>query len=85
MAQLHLPTTSISVDEKFIVLFFSPLLRFSPLPISAITGTGIEELLDLVCSGIEKIEVFAMQIAIFFWACVPTIVLRLHCMDAYIR
>ncbi|KAM7497169.1 hypothetical protein LguiA_021583 [Lonicera macranthoides] len=31
-------------------------LGFSPLPISAITGTGTGELLDLLCSGLEKIE-----------------------------
>lgn len=31
--------------------------RFTPLPISALSGTGTGELLDLVCSGLEKIEV----------------------------
>ncbi|PRQ45372.1 putative GTP-binding protein EngA [Rosa chinensis] len=31
-------------------------LGFSPLPISAISGTGTGELLDLVCSGLKKIE-----------------------------
>lgn len=31
-------------------------LGFSPLPISAISGTGTGELLDLICSGLEKIE-----------------------------
>lgn len=31
-------------------------LGFSPLPISAISGTGTGELLDLVCSGLEKPE-----------------------------
>ncbi|KAG6632468.1 GTPase Der isoform X1 [Carya illinoinensis] len=29
---------------------------FSPLPISALSGTGTGELLDLVCSGLQKIE-----------------------------
>ncbi|XP_018830944.1 GTPase Der isoform X1 [Juglans regia] len=29
---------------------------FSPLPISALSGTGTGELLDLVCSGLKKIE-----------------------------
>ncbi|KAK4564236.1 hypothetical protein RGQ29_006352 [Quercus rubra] len=31
-------------------------LGFSPLPISAVSGTGTGELLDLVCSGLKKIE-----------------------------
>ncbi|VFQ65953.1 unnamed protein product [Cuscuta campestris] len=31
-------------------------LGFCPLPISAISGTGTGELLDLVCSGLEKVE-----------------------------
>ncbi|XP_057953464.1 uncharacterized protein LOC131147860 isoform X2 [Malania oleifera] len=31
-------------------------LGFSPLPLSAITGTGTGELLDLVCSGIKKVQ-----------------------------
>ncbi|KAL4591470.1 hypothetical protein LXL04_004436 [Taraxacum kok-saghyz] len=31
-------------------------LGFSPLPISAISGTGTGELLDFVCSGLGKIE-----------------------------
>ncbi|KAL6531309.1 hypothetical protein OROHE_014378 [Orobanche hederae] len=31
------------------------MARYSPLPISAISGTGLE-LLDLVCSGLKKIE-----------------------------
>ncbi|XVF04704.1 hypothetical protein REPUB_Repub05bG0107900 [Reevesia pubescens] len=31
-------------------------LGFSPVPISALSGTGTGELLDLVCSGLEKIE-----------------------------
>ncbi|KAL9233658.1 hypothetical protein vseg_008624 [Gypsophila vaccaria] len=31
-------------------------LGFSPLPISAISGTGTGELLDLVCSGLIKVE-----------------------------
>ncbi|XP_062171688.1 uncharacterized protein LOC133877417 isoform X2 [Alnus glutinosa] len=31
-------------------------MGFSPLPISAISGTGTGELLDLVCSGLKKIE-----------------------------
>ncbi|GLT78775.1 hypothetical protein SLA2020_503010 [Shorea laevis] len=31
-------------------------LGFSPLPISALSGTGTGELLDLVCSGLQKIE-----------------------------
>ncbi|CAI9106442.1 OLC1v1005597C2 [Oldenlandia corymbosa var. corymbosa] len=31
-------------------------LGFSPIPISAISGTGTGELLDLVCSGLKKVE-----------------------------
>ncbi|KAJ1421998.1 Small GTP-binding protein domain [Sesbania bispinosa] len=31
-------------------------LGFEPIPISAISGTGTGELLDLVCSGLHKIE-----------------------------
>ncbi|XP_052192362.1 uncharacterized protein LOC127801364 isoform X2 [Diospyros lotus] len=31
-------------------------LGFQPLPISALSGTGTGELLDLVCSGLRKIE-----------------------------
>lgn len=31
-------------------------LGFSPLPISAISGSGTGDLLDLVCSGLKKIE-----------------------------
>ncbi|GMI74258.1 embryo defective 2738 [Hibiscus trionum] len=31
-------------------------LGFSPIPISALSGTGTGELLDLVCSGLKKIE-----------------------------
>ena len=31
-------------------------LGFEPLPISAISGTGTGELLDLVCSGLQKFE-----------------------------
>ncbi|XP_050368452.1 LOW QUALITY PROTEIN: uncharacterized protein LOC126786618 [Argentina anserina] len=31
-------------------------LGFSPLPLSAISGSGTGELLDLVCSGLKKIE-----------------------------
>ncbi|WRX33060.1 GTP binding domain - like 10 [Theobroma cacao] len=31
-------------------------LGFSPVPISALSGTGTGELLDLVCSGLKKIE-----------------------------
>ncbi|KAJ9697986.1 hypothetical protein PVL29_007205 [Vitis rotundifolia] len=31
-------------------------LGFTPLPISAVSGTGTGELLDLVCSGLKKIE-----------------------------
>ncbi|KAD4384248.1 hypothetical protein E3N88_24416 [Mikania micrantha] len=31
-------------------------LGFSPLPISAVSGTGTGELLDLVCTGLGKIE-----------------------------
>lgn len=30
------------------------VFRFSPLPISAISGTGTGELLDIVCSGLKK-------------------------------
>lgn len=32
--------------------------RYSPLSISAISGSGTGELLDLVCSQLEKIEVY---------------------------
>ncbi|XP_057456186.1 uncharacterized protein LOC130747309 isoform X1 [Lotus japonicus] len=31
-------------------------LGFEPIPISAISGTGTGELLDLVCSGLKKVE-----------------------------
>ncbi|XVE78886.1 hypothetical protein DITRI_Ditri14bG0014200 [Diplodiscus trichospermus] len=31
-------------------------LGFSPVPISALSGTGTGELLDLVCSGLKKVE-----------------------------
>ncbi|QCD88403.1 GTP-binding protein [Vigna unguiculata] len=31
-------------------------LGFEPLPVSAISGTGTGELLDLVCSGLQKVE-----------------------------
>ncbi|KAL5055881.1 hypothetical protein RYX36_036563 [Vicia faba] len=31
-------------------------LGFEPIPVSAISGTGTGELLDLVCSGIQKVE-----------------------------
>jgi len=34
--------------------------RFSPLPISAITGTGTGDLLDLVCSELKKFEVWKL-------------------------
>ncbi|CAJ2678948.1 unnamed protein product [Trifolium pratense] len=33
-------------------------LGFEPIPISAISGSGTGELLDLVCSGIQKVEKF---------------------------
>lgn len=36
---------------------FGLSIRFSPLPISAISGTGTGELLDLVCSELKAIEV----------------------------
>jgi predicted GTPase len=32
-------------------------LGFTPIPISALSGTGTGELLDLVCSGLIKLEV----------------------------
>ncbi|CAH8359859.1 unnamed protein product [Eruca vesicaria subsp. sativa] len=32
-------------------------LGFSPIPISALSGTGTGELLDLVCSGLNKLEI----------------------------
>jgi hypothetical protein len=31
--------------------------RFTPVPISAITGTGTGDLLDMVCSELKKFEV----------------------------
>ncbi|XP_022148819.1 uncharacterized protein LOC111017378 isoform X2 [Momordica charantia] len=31
-------------------------LGFTPLPVSALSGTGTGELLDLVCSGLQKLE-----------------------------
>jgi len=34
--------------------------RFSPLPISAITGTGTGDLLDLVCAELRKFEVLKL-------------------------
>lgn len=36
---------------------FISFIRFDPFPISALSGTGTGELLDLVCAGIEKVEV----------------------------
>lgn len=42
----------ITADFVYVVVF-----RFTPLPISAISGTGTGELLDLVCSGLNKIIV----------------------------
>ncbi|KAL0885743.1 hypothetical protein Bca101_009726 [Brassica carinata] len=33
------------------------IYRFSPIPISALSGTGTGELLDLVCSGLNKLEI----------------------------
>ncbi|KAG5517566.1 hypothetical protein RHGRI_038086 [Rhododendron griersonianum] len=35
-------------------------LGFQPMPISALTGTGTGELLDLVCSGLTEIEKFRL-------------------------
>nr|GME20264.1 GTPase Der-like [Ipomoea batatas] len=35
-------------------------LGFSPLPISAISGTGTGELLDHVCSGLKKVEKYRL-------------------------
>ncbi|KAL1204745.1 putative tRNA modification GTPase MnmE [Cardamine amara subsp. amara] len=32
-------------------------LGYSPIPISALSGTGTGELLDLVCSGLDKLEI----------------------------
>ncbi|PQQ07932.1 GTPase Der isoform X2 [Prunus yedoensis var. nudiflora] len=43
------------LSTTFIIKDISSEL-FSPLPISAISGTGTGELLDLVCSGLKKIE-----------------------------
>ena len=44
-------------DIKKFTSLFDWSIRFSPLPISAVSGTGTGELLDLVCSGLKKIEV----------------------------
>lgn len=44
---------------------FDCLIRLSPIPISAISGTGTGELLDLVCSGLKKIEVLLLLIFSF--------------------
>ena len=44
-------------DIKKCTSLFDWSIRFSPLPISAVSGTGTGELLDLVCSGLKKIEV----------------------------
>ena len=44
-------------DIKKWTSLFEWSIRFSPLPISAVSGTGTGELLDLVCSGLKKIEV----------------------------
>jgi hypothetical protein len=50
------------LDNKLLRFWFQTNLllvpaRFAPLPISAITGTGTGELLDLVCSELKKFEV----------------------------
>ena len=45
---------------------FGCITRLSPLPISAISGTGTGELLDLVCSGLKKIEVCYFFLSFFF-------------------
>lgn len=37
--------------------FRGGISRFTPIPISALSGTGTGELLDLVCSGLNKLEV----------------------------
>lgn len=49
---------------------FGCLIRLSPIPISAISGTGTGELLDLVCSGLKKIEVCYFFVPFLSWALV---------------
>lgn len=39
----------------------------SPLPISALSGTGTGELLDIVCAGLKKIEVCYFSFLICFF------------------
>jgi hypothetical protein len=53
------------LDNKLLCFWFQTNLllvpaRFAPLPISAITGTGTGELLDLVCSELKKFEVYSI-------------------------
>lgn len=45
--------------------FRGGISRFTPIPISALSGTGTGELLDLVCSGLNKLEVC---IGLFFFS-----------------
>ncbi|KAK7318467.1 hypothetical protein RJT34_03169 [Clitoria ternatea] len=54
-----------AVEESSVIIFLVDgqligccgyYVRFEPLPISAISGTGTGELLDLVCSGLQNIE-----------------------------
>lgn len=60
---IHLNMAYVSMSISFlasalIVYYQFPwFTRFSPLPISAISGSGTGELLDLVCSQLEKMEV----------------------------
>jgi hypothetical protein len=52
----YCPTVSQAVQLIFLLV----PTRFSPLPISAITGTGTGDLLDLVCSELTKFEVWKL-------------------------
>jgi hypothetical protein len=52
----YFPTFS----QAALLIFVSIHVRFSPLPISAITGTGTGDLLDLVCSELTKFKVLKL-------------------------
>ena len=49
---------------KSVPLCFGYSIRLSPFPISAISGTGTGELLEVLCSGLKKIKV--CDLFIFF-------------------
>jgi len=49
-----------TVSQAAALIFLLIPARFSPLPISAITGTGTGDLLDLVCGELRKFEVLKL-------------------------